>query len=285
MVEAFLQEANLSYARLKSTKLNSAILDNANLSHANLTRASLYDANLNGSIFIGAILFKACLMNSNMVEVDLSGADLAESNVYGISAWDIKTDEKTKQNNLLISKSGEPTVTVDNIEVAQFIYLLMNNQKIRDVINTITSKVVLILGRFADKRKPVLDAIREELRKYNYTPILFDFDKPDGRNFVETASVLAHMARFIIADFTDPKIILQEAQHIVPNIVVPFAPILLEGSGPEPVTLYDLRKGKTYVLDTFCYHDIDHLLANLDEEIIKPAEELAGKLNRPNPIK
>ena len=37
-----------------------------------------------------------------------------------------------------------PRFTVDNIEVAQFIYLLLHNQKIRDVIDTITSKTVLI---------------------------------------------------------------------------------------------------------------------------------------------
>jgi hypothetical protein len=35
---------------------------------------------------------------------------------------------------------------VDNIEVVQFIYLMLNNQKIRDVIDTITSKAVLISG-------------------------------------------------------------------------------------------------------------------------------------------
>src|SRR5215207_2029801 len=34
---------------------------------------------------------------------------------------------------------GEPEITVDNIEVAQFVYLLLHNEKIRDVIDTITS--------------------------------------------------------------------------------------------------------------------------------------------------
>jgi hypothetical protein len=58
---------------------------------------------------------------------------------------------------LIITKENEPEITVDNIEVAQFIYLLMHNQKIRDVIDTITSKVVLILGRFTPKRKQVLE--------------------------------------------------------------------------------------------------------------------------------
>jgi hypothetical protein len=37
---------------------------------------------------------------------------------------------------LIITKKGEPTITVDNIEVAQFIYLMLNNEKVRDVIDS-----------------------------------------------------------------------------------------------------------------------------------------------------
>jgi hypothetical protein len=37
---------------------------------------------------------------------------------------------------LVITGPGEPEITVDNIEVAQFIYLMLNNEKVRDVIDT-----------------------------------------------------------------------------------------------------------------------------------------------------
>jgi hypothetical protein len=37
---------------------------------------------------------------------------------------------------LVITDGDEPEITVDTIEVAQFIYLLLHNQKIRDVIDT-----------------------------------------------------------------------------------------------------------------------------------------------------
>jgi len=49
--------------------------------------------------------------------------------------------------------------------VAQFIYLLLNNREIRNVTNAVTSKVVLILGRFTPEQKQILNAIREELGK------------------------------------------------------------------------------------------------------------------------
>ena len=61
-------------------------------------------------------------------------------------------------------------------------------------IDTITSKVVLILGRFTAERKAVLDALREELRKRDYLPILFDFAVPTTRDITETVSLLARMA-------------------------------------------------------------------------------------------
>jgi len=77
-------------------------------------------------------------------------------------------------------------IQVDDLEVAQFIYLLLNNERIRHVIDTITSKVVLILGRFTDERKAVLEAIRDELRKRDYLPVLFDFQKPDNKDLTRT---------------------------------------------------------------------------------------------------
>jgi hypothetical protein len=99
---------------------------------------------------------------------DIRDADLTGCRVFGVSAWALKLSDQTRQRNLIITLENEPEITVDDIEVAQFIYLLLNNQKIRNVICTITSKVVLILGRFTDERRAVLDALRDELRKRNW---------------------------------------------------------------------------------------------------------------------
>ena len=120
---------------------------------------------------------------------------------------------RAKQQNLIITRNDEPEITVDNIEVAQFIYLLLHNETIRDVIDTVTSKVVLILGRFTDERKAVLDTLREELRKRDYLPILPDFAVPATRDITETVSLPGRMARFIIADLTDPSSIPGVGSH------------------------------------------------------------------------
>src|SRR5262249_37721866 len=158
--------------QLRATHFRGADLTRANLSATNLTAARFIDTHL-----IDAALIEADLRRATIVDSDITGANLTGCRIHGVSAWGLVLDG-TKQQNLVITREDEPTVTVDNIEVAQFVYLLLHNEKIRDVIDTVTSKAVLILGRFTDERKAVLDALREELRNRNYLPILFDFDVP-----------------------------------------------------------------------------------------------------------
>jgi uncharacterized protein YjbI with pentapeptide repeats len=260
---ANLFEADLR-ANLRAADFRDAHLCRANLSKANLTRADLAGADLSGADLSGSYLRGAILMDTN-----LTGADLTGSVIHGVSAWGLKL-EGAKQQNLVIQAWGEPEITVDNIEVAQFIYLMLHNEKIRDVIDTVTSKAVLILGRFTDKRKAVLDAIRDELRKHNYLPILFDFDVPATRDITETVSLLARMARFIIADLTDPSSIPKELEAIVPGLAVPVQP-LLEGSSRPYAMFKDYWKYE-WVLPVYRYEGLERLLATLAERVIAPAE-------------
>jgi hypothetical protein len=91
---------------------------------------------------------------------------------------------------LVITPENEPEITVDNIEVAQFVYLLLHNEKIREVIDTIGKKVVLLLGRFTKGRIAILERLREKLRSLGYVPMVFNFDKPETKNFTETVRLL-----------------------------------------------------------------------------------------------
>ena len=142
------------------------------------------------------------------------------------------------------------------------------------MIDTITSKAVLILGRFTNERKAVLDALREELRKRNYLPILFDFEVPATRDITETVSLLARMARFIVADITDARSIPQELDVIVPHLPsVPVQPLLLEGSAEYG--MFEHFKRYPWVLDTYRYPSSEHLIAGLAEHVIGPAEGYA----------
>jgi uncharacterized protein YjbI with pentapeptide repeats len=276
--KAYLNETNcnmadFSGANLSGANLYKADLHTANCSRADLSKANLHTANCSRADLSGANLSEADLYSAILVDTDLTGANLTGCCVHGISAWRLKL-EKTKQENLVVTRYDEPKITVDNIEVAQFIYLMLNNQKVRDVIDTITSKAVLILGRFTDERKAVLDALREELRKRNYLPILFDFSVPATRDITETISLLARMARFVVADITDAKSIPQELAAIVPDLPsVPVQPLLLEGNAEYG--MFEHFKRYPWVLKTYEYPSPERLIASLGERVIGPAEDYA----------
>jgi len=268
---ASLVRTNFSKAHMSDVDLGSTNLSQANLSDAHLRGAFVQDADMSGAILAGANL-----MYSRFVETNLQQADLTDCSIYGISAWNLNLDS-ANQYNLVITRPDEPTITVDNIEVGQFIYMLLNNSKIRDVINTITSKAVLILGRFTPERRKVLDALRNELRRYNYLPILFDFKTPSNRNLTETISTLAHIARFVIADITDAKSIPQELQRIVPGLPsLPVQPILLS-SEYEYGMFRDLA-AYPWFLPLYRYTGVEDLLASLDSKVIGPASGMAGEI-------
>lgn len=207
-----------------------------------------------------------------LVEANLEGATLTGCKIYGISAWGVKLKD-AKQNDLVITPSDQSVITVDNLEVAQFIYLILHNQKIRDVINTVANKAVLILGSFTPERKIVLDALRTELRQRGYLPILFDFEKPCTRDFTETIKILAGMSLFVIADISNPKSCPLELQATIPDYMVPFVPIIQEGE--KPFSMFkDLHiKFKKWVLKPLEYDSLDTLIRVLDSAIIKPALE------------
>jgi len=272
---ANLTGANLNAVVLFNAELNSAELIGAKLSGANLSGANLTLANLTGANLTGANLSGAYLRGANLVSSNLTDADLTGCRIYGVSAWELKL-ERAKQQNLIITRADEPEITVDNIEVAQFIYLLLHNEKIRDVIDTIGKKAVLILGRFTDERKAVLDALREELRKRDYLPILFDFAVPATRDITETVSLLARMARFIIADLTDPSSIPKELEAIVPGLAVPVQP-LLEGAS-RPYAMFKDYWKYDWVLPVYRYEGLEPLLATLADKVIAPAEAKAKAL-------
>jgi hypothetical protein len=209
------------------------------------------------------------------LKTSLKEADLTGSMVYGISAWQLNL-EGAIQRDLKITHAGELTITVDNLEVAQFIHLLIDNRKVREIIDTITSKVVLILGRFTPDRKAVLHGIRQELRRRNYLPVLFDFNGPSGQTTVETISTLAHLARFVIADLTDAKSVLQELQAIVtssPSVIV--QPLLL-ASQEEP-GMFDFMRKFPWVMGIHRYTSQDASLADLEGKVLATLEAGANR--------
>ena len=300
-----LADTNLSGANLADVNLIQANLHRANLQDANLTGANLYGASLVEANLSGAKLIWASLVSANLSDADLSqamldgvklnrailvGANLEQATlsncwVYGISAWDLVGTPKSQSDLFIMPSYRKGQITVDDLEVAQFIYLLVQNKKIRNIIDTITSKVVLILGRFTPARKSILDAVRAGLRDRGYVPVLFDFDRSPNLDLTETITLLARMARFIIADLTEPSSIPHELEAIIPTLAVPVQPLLQ--SGHSPYSMFSDYWKYDWLLKVHEYADRAGLLATLDIAVIAPAEakavELFARRNRSIP--
>lgn len=275
-----ISEPNTKVLEMKSACFNRADLTDADLSEANLRgcrfvkatlcRTSLYGTNLYKANFTGAVLREAVLRYALLIETNLENCVVADCSVYGVAVWNVKTG-RAVQTNLIITHPTEPTITVDKLEVAQFIHLLLHYPALREVLNTITSKIVLILGSFSPERKAVLDALRDLLRTRDYLPVLFDFDKPSSRDLTETVSTLAHLARFVIADITDARSVSHELRHIVPNLPsLPVQPLLL--SSQEEYGMFEYFRKFPWVLPVYRYDSPAALLETLQEGVISPAE-------------
>ena len=91
---------------------------------------------------------------------------------------------------------------------------------------------MLLLGRFTEGRIAVLERLRTELRQRGFVPMVFNFDKPQLKDFTETVRLLASLSRFVIVDITNPRSTPLELQATVPECMVPFVPILEKGEEP-----------------------------------------------------
>lgn len=274
-----LTETDAPWSYFNGVRFHNAVMTKAVFKESNLTRcgfdhADMRDADLAATYLPGASLRHAdlrgaILEHAVLIDTDISQALFTGSYVFGVSAWGLQGTPKD-QSNLVITPQTESDIVVDSLEVAQFVYLISHNQKLRDVIQTVGKKVVLILGRFTDERKGVLEAIRSALRKGGYVPVLFDFSKPAEKNLTETVSLLAQMARFVLADITDAKSIPHELQRIVPdNPSLPVQPIIL--SSQYEYAMFKDFLDYPWVLLPHRYDDVDSLLASLSKKVIDPA--------------
>ena len=261
LIEARLDEAHLRGADLRHADLRKACLAGASLAGADLTGSNLHQTD-----FASAVLTGANLTSARLVETSFRGGRLEGCCVYGIAAWRLDLTEAI-QTDLVVTPEGEAVITVDDIEVAQFLHLILDNRVLRRCIDSLSSKLVLLLGRFSEERKRVLEAIRAELRRHDLIPVVFDFEKPLRRDLSETVSILAHLARFLVVDITDARSVPHELMSIVPRLPsVPVQPVL-HVSDDEYALFKDL-KAYSWVLPTLRYQQVEDLTSSLRASLL-----------------
>ena len=117
------------------------------------------------------------------------------------------------------------------------------------LLSELSERGVLILGRFTDRRRKILEAIKQRLRQHpaRYKPVLFTFDRPPSRDLVESIRWFAGASRFVIADLTEPKSLPAELQAIVPDC--PSLPLvaIVSGSTREYPLFKHIKRYKSVI--------------------------------------
>lgn len=288
-----LNRYDFSYANFCQAKLQGVFLRGANFHQAVLAGADFSDAHLEGANFCRTDLYqtnftRASLKGANLQGVQLAKtilaeADLRDCKVYGMSAWDLDL-ATTKHSNLTItyqSMTGgtgkEEKVAVDGLDLAAFMYSTINNRNIARIIEGASRKWVLILGRFTEGRE-VLDAVASRLKREHLIPVIFDFQRPDQRDLIETLILLAGMSAFIIVDISNPRSTPLELQAIASNYGVPIFPIMKRGA--EAFGMFSGLRKFRWVFPPLRYDTPRDLSARLARMVIAPAQREALRLSK-----
>lgn len=185
---------NLYWAGLDQADANNAAFDTCNLDRVNfaaacltaatfarcsLVEARFYQSDLSSVKFEDTNLIRCDLTYGRLVRTRFIRGRLSDCNIYGVSVWDIQAED-VAISELCITPDGEPAIAVDDLDVAQFLYLILENKRLRSVIENMTGRIVLILGRFTSDRKRVLDALRVALRARGYALYFLISINPQG---------------------------------------------------------------------------------------------------------
>lgn len=243
-----LTRATLKGCNFSGVDFSDRDLSGCDFSGGNLSGCRFDRSDLRGARFLGCSLELASFAESNLV-----GANLSGSRIYGVSVWGGDLRDAVQRDMVIETSDG--SISLDNIALAQFVYLLMSNEGVRSAIDTLASKTVLILGRFSLDRKRILDELKVYVRDNGYVPLMFDFDKPESRSLTETVRTLASISRFVLVDLTDPRSVPHELQMIVPHLTsVPVQPLIEEGN--ESYGMFEDYKHYPWVLPVQRYIDV-----------------------------
>lgn len=220
---------------LRGAVFRNAHFEEGDFSRADFSGAEFHSTRFNKTILTGANFDDATFINCSLNRVNLVGAsfrvrEITETVVYGIAAWDLQTSETSKQSRLVIERTydlyseliaqGKVPLMVDDIELAQFVHYLSDHRRMRDTLNILNDKGVLLLGRFKDGGIERLYAVREQLQRQGYMAMIFDFERPDNMSLTETVVTMAGLSKFIVVDLSGASV-PGELQAILSQIKKP----------------------------------------------------------------
>ncbi|MCC6446836.1 MAG: pentapeptide repeat-containing protein [Armatimonadetes bacterium] len=279
---ACLVKADLSWSNLTGANLSRAVLTGADLTGANLAGADLSGADLRATQVIKADLSRANLTGANLeyahwVEVNLWQGKLNHCRIHGLSSWDVKLED-AEQFDLTLTPPGEPVVTVDTVGMAQLVYLLLHDARLRSLVRVRSPKAAVIFGHFGKEgRREFLTAIKTAVRQAGCIPVLCDFGTHENQTSYERMDVLARLARFVVLDMTDPVNVPQEFAAIIDRLpATAVLPLLKRKS--DLWSMYSHLSRHERVLEMREYDSIEELTNGLQNEWLPAAAEKTERL-------
>ena len=237
-----------------------------------LVVAAHFPLSIEGSVLLTARLYSGLLLGEHpLLLLQQARAELYATYAANWHDWASLVVYEALPSRLKFRTESEQVVLEQWLDGAD----------VSNLLSGIAEHAVLILGRFTDERKAVLDAIKRALENSprRYQPLLFDFEKPSGRDLIESIVRFASVSRFVVADLSDPKSIPAELQAIVPQFPsLPVVPII-EASQREYSVADNVLRRESVVKPVVKYRDRAHLLDVLEKQVLEPAERLYAKLN------
>jgi len=203
-------------------------------------------------------------MGTRLVASNFQNANLSGCRIHGAFTWNVKLQD-ARQLDIVVTPPGESVVTVDGLEAAQSVSLLLHNRQLHDMLDPAASRFALIVGSFASDRKNILDGMRNILRSGNCIPVSLDFGKYVRHDIKDRLAALAHMARFVVADFTSVGDMAQELGRIVSGLRTVPVITLLQSSEFERET-FEHIKSNPGLAGIYRYTDPEDLYRSLQQD-------------------
>jgi uncharacterized protein YjbI with pentapeptide repeats len=198
---AFLFGTRLKSARLKGANLLSASLTGADLSGADLSSSYLMNANFHDAVLSGANLSGADLTAASLVGARVDGAVFDGCLIHGISAWGMEGTPRL-QRRLVLTPRSELPVSLDDLELAQLLSLVLYGRRISSLLHCDSSGVLLVLGRFRGVRAEIAQLLERLLTGRGLAPVWIDLDRPAWREGLKAVRPLFRIARAAVVDFS-----------------------------------------------------------------------------------
>ena len=273
---AFAEGLNMRNAEVVGCHFEEGDFSRADFSNTTFVNTKFNKTILTDAVFEGATFINCNLNRVNLVNADFRLKEIRETVVYGISAWDLKTDPAMKQSRLVIEKSyelysdliasGKIPMMVDDIEMAQFVYYLSSHKNMRNMINILNSKGVLLLGKFKDGGLERLYSLMDWFKARNYTPMLFDFERPNSLDYTETVITMAGLAKFIVADLSGGSV----PQELYATLSSFQKPVIVYSDQPAYSMFKDIKRKNRFSFE-IVFSDEKDLYAKM-EHSVKEAE-------------